>query len=192
MNASEYYKGISDPFKVTKEEYEELDEKFGDLCNFAAWQLLKKNTKNNHLNDIEDAIQEQKMHLLIAGAYYKRQVYIESCLQIGKRYAKDKLMRQLMRELADLWENRKRHGANRQKFGLFQEKILDLLMKKLVPSKDRPSKTSQLVIDSKFATYCKAILWNSHKTMGKRITKEKAIRSGLVSLSEFDYLVGCS
>ena len=62
------------------------------------------------------------------------------------------------------------------------------LIKKYVPKDIRPSKTESLKIDTKFSTYCKAIVWNGQKSMGKKITREKAIRSGLVSLSEYDYL----
>jgi len=53
---------------------------------------------------------------------------------------------------------------------------------------ERPDRFAPLSIDSKFATYCKAIVWNGQKSMGKKITREKSIRSGMVSLSEFDYL----
>jgi hypothetical protein len=45
-------------------------------------------------------------------------------------------------------------------------------------------------MDSKFATYCKAITWNAQKSLGKKITREKSIRTGMVSLSEYDYLGG--
>lgn len=177
------------PFEVKPSEYELLDEKFGDLCNFQAWQLLKKNTKNNHTNDFDDVVQELRMHLLIAGSYYKRQVYIERCLEVCDKYAKDRFIRFVLKELKNLWKNRKRHGANRQKFGPFQEKLLDRIIRMVVPPTKRPSKDAPLQIDAKFATYCKAIAWNCQKTIGKKITREKTIRAGQVSLSEFDYLV---
>ena len=96
--------------------------------------------------------------------------------------------KKLVLTLQNLWNNRTRHGANRQKFGPIQEKLLDELIKKYVPKDIRPSKTESLKIDTKFSTYCKAIVWNGQKSMGKKITREKAIRSGLVSLSEYDYL----
>lgn len=179
----------NNPFEVTSEEYAVLDEKFGDLCNFQAWQLLKKNTKNNHTNDFDDVVQELRMHLLIAGTYHKRQVYIENCLKVCDRFAKDKFIRFVLDELKTLWKNRKRHGANRQKFGPFQEKLLDRIVRMVVPPTQRPSKQAPLQIDNTFVTYCKAIGWNCQKTIGKKITREKTIRSGQVSLSEFDYLV---
>ena len=180
---------MHDNFSVSEDEWVLLQDKFEALCHFQAWQLLKKNTKNNHTNDFDDVAQELRMHLLIAGSYYKRQVYIERCLETAKKYAEDKFMRFVLNELCELWANRKRHGANRQKFGPFQEKMLDKIVRTVVPRKYRPSKKSPLQIDSKFATYCKAIAWNCQKTLGKKITKEKPIRTGQVSISEFDYLV---
>lgn len=176
------------PFSITSSEYEMLDEKFSQLSNFQAWQLIKKNTKNNHTNEFEDIVQELRMHLVIAGTYYKRQIYIEKCLMASKEHAKDKFIKNILDELDSLWKNRKRHGANKQKFGPHQEKILNNIIKIIVPSKDRPSKKTPLKLDAKFSTYCKAIAWNCQKNLGKKITKEKSIRTGLTSLSEFDYL----
>jgi len=63
-----------------------------------------------------------------------------------------------------------------------------IYIEKFVPKEEKPDKEAALKIDSKFATYCKAIVWNGQKSMGKKITREKSIRSGMVSLSEFDYL----
>jgi hypothetical protein len=180
---------MKNPFSVTSEEYTLLEEKFENLSRCQSWELLKKNNKNNHTNDFDDVMQEMRMYILVAGAYYKRQVYIESCLELASRYAKDRFMKNVIGELGELWENRKRHGANRQKFGPFQEKILDRITRTLVPPRKRPSKKQPLRFDSKFKVYCKAITWNRLKMLGKNITKEKTIRTGLVSLSEFDYLV---
>jgi len=65
---------------------------------------------------------------------------------------------------------------------------LERIIKKTVPKDYRPNPKARLKIDGKFARYCKAIMWNGQKNMGKKITKEKVIRSGQVSLSEYDYL----
>lgn len=181
-------KDIISGFPVTNEEYLELDKKFGRLCWHASHELKKKNSKNNCTDDAEDIKQELQMSMLRAGSYYKRQVYIENCLEVVKIYAKDKLMIKIINELDSLWSNRTRHGANRQKFGAYQEKILDRIVLKIVPKNKRPDRKQNLRIDAKFATYCKAIVWNGQKSMGKKITREKTIRSGQVSLSEFDYL----
>jgi hypothetical protein len=179
---------ICNAFPISEQEYFELDSKFGRLCWHASHELKNKNSKNNFIEDAEDIKQELQMSMLRAGSYYKRQVYIEKCLAVAKKYARDKFVLSVVEELENLWANRTRHGANRQKYGKFQEKILDSIVRKLVPKKERPDKFAPLRIDAKFATYCKAIVWNGQKSMGKKITREKSIRSGMVSLSEFDYL----
>lgn len=176
------------PFEVTTDEYLLLEKEFGKLCKFQGWQLLRKNTKNNHTNEFDDVSQDLSMHLIIAGIYCKRQTWIEGALKVATEYAKDPLIRSIVAELSNLWQNRKRHGANRQKFGPFQEKLLDKIVEAVVPKKKRPRKDAPLIVDAQFAKYCKAITWNCLKNIGKKITKEKSIRTGLTSLSEFDYL----
>lgn len=176
-------------FPVNTVEYEKLNEKFGDLCEYAAWQLFKKNSRNNHTDDQQDMSQELRWALIVAGSYYKRQVYIESCLELLEEHVdKDSLLGSIVIELRELWINKTRHGANKQKYGPHQEKIMERLVKKIVPKAVRPSKDAPLRMDTKFNTYCKAITWNKQKAMGKKITREKSIRSGQVSLSEYDYL----
>jgi hypothetical protein len=180
-------KVIQNSFPVTEEEYMQLDNKFGELCEYQAWQLIKKNARNNHTDSQEDIAQDMRIALLRAASYYKRQCYIERSLEICKKYAKDDFIKSMIKQLANLWKNKTRHGANRQKFGPYQEKILDKLVKCLVPISERPNKKAGLIMDSKFITYCKAITWNAQKNLGKRITREKSIRTGMVSISEFDY-----
>lgn len=179
---------ITSKYPITSEEYNILDEKFGKLCHYAAWQLKKKNSKNSLTNDPEDDVQELRIALLKAGSYYKRQCFIESCFEALDAHVKDKFIKFLVDELKNLWLNRKRHGANRQKFGEFQEVILDRLVKKHVPKCDRPDKKEPLRIDLNFSIYLKQIVWNTQKSLGKQITRDKSWRTGLVSLSEFDYL----
>lgn len=191
-------------FPIKSDEYEELDEKFGKLCYYAAHQLKKNNSQNNFMEDIDDIYQELTVHLMIAGSYYKRQVYIQNCFQLLDENVlfchydskedefvideEDNFIGTIVSELWSLWRNRTRHGANRQKFGPHQEKLLAKLVRQYVPSGVRPSKRAKLNIDKKFYAYCKAIIWNGQKSMGKKITREKAIRNGQVSLSEFEYL----
>jgi hypothetical protein len=200
-------KDIVMAFPIKSDEFEELDIKFGKLCYYAAHQLKKQNSQNNFLDDIDDIYQELVVNVMVAGSYYKRQVYIEKCFAELVEHVpfvaffideeedktivvagKDNFVGDVISELWCLWKNRTRHGANRQKFGEFQEKLLRKLVRQYVPSKARPSRRAKLVVDTKFATYCKAIVWNGQKSMGKKITREKAIRNGQVSLSEYDYL----
>lgn len=195
---------IISAYPITSDEYSVLEDKFGQLCHYQSWQLLKKNTRNNHTNEEDDIAQEMRLALIRSACYYKRQVYIEKCLNaIGyyvdtkpgedrkfKSTINDKFIAQIVEELANLWANRTRHGANRQKFGPYQENILFNIINKYVPKIDRPDRKSPLILDGKFNTYCKAITWNAQKSIGKKITREKSWRTGLVSLSEFDYLQG--
>ncbi len=184
-------------WSVTNEEYAKLEEKFGNLCQYIAWQLIRKNNNNNHTDEQIDIVQELRIALVVAAAYYKRQMYIESCLSLCgykdlkdnyQSTLKDPFLGQISEKLQDLWDNKTRHGANRQKFGPYQEKILDKIIIKTVPRSKRPSKKRALLMDAKFITYCKAITWNKQKNMGKKITREKTIRSGMASLSDYDYL----
>lgn len=177
-------------FPITEEEYKQLESKFGALCHYAAWQLFKKNNKNNLTDEQEDIVQELRIALIRSGSYYKRQTYIESSFKALHACVKDEFTQLMIIELWDLWKNRIRHGAGRQKFGWFQENILDQLLAKYVPKSMRPDKSQPLQIDLKFTTYCKQIAWNAQKLMGKKITREKSWRTGLVSLSEFSHLDG--
>jgi len=184
-------KTILESFPIREDEFRELEKAFGQLCYYAAWQLSRKNTKNNHQNDIDDFQQELLFSVIRAGSYYKRQVYIERSLAICTDFAHDPFLVHVLGELQHLWDNRTRHGANRQKFGRYQERLLRLIMRNIVPKSLRPSRRQRLKLDTKFGTYCKQIIWNAQRSMGKRITREKPLRSGQVSLSEFDYLVSC-
>ncbi len=184
-------KTILESFPISNEEYKELVKKYQSLCYYAAWQLNRKNTRNNHQNDIDDFEQEMMFAVIKAGSYFKRQVFIEKSLEICKQFAKDRFFIYLLSELQDLWNNRTRHGANRQKFGWHQEKLLQLIVRATVPKSLRPSHCQCLEINSKFGTYCKQIIWNQQRAMGKKITKEKPLRAQMTSLSEFQYLGGC-
>ncbi len=178
----------SNPFAVTDAEYKLLQDQFQDLCYFASWQLMRKNIKNNHTEDIDDIMQQLHMSIIRAGRYYKRQVYIEECLKKAEEHADDRFTKNVVKELKVLWENKTKHGANKQKFGPHQEKLLERIMDKCVPNKERPDIKAELRIDKKFHTYCKAIAWNEQKSMGRKISRERIVRSGQVSLSEFDFV----
>jgi len=195
--------GITNMFPITNKEYEILDKRFGKLAHYAAWELKRKNSKNSNCNDPDDDVQELRIALVRAGCYYKRQTYIESCFDslvsiVSKDnekveitfspYVKDNFVKKIIIELHQLWVDRRRHGANRQKFGIHQQNVLEKLVNAYVPAHERPDKNKLLNLDLKFTTYCKQIIWNAQKSLGKKITREKSWRTGLVSLSDFDYL----
>ena len=176
-------------FPISEAEYKILDKKFGSLCHYAVWQLKKKNTNNCMINDHEDDVQELRIALMRAGSYHKRQTYIEACFAaLNNVKIPCKLMRNVLKQLRFLWDSRRRHGANRQKFGQYHEVMLDKLVQKYVAKKLRPDKSQSLKVDGCFSAYCKGIVWNAQKSLGKQITKEKTIRANMISLSEFDYL----
>jgi hypothetical protein len=179
-------------YPVSTTEFDILHEKYGRLCHSISWDLIKRNGKNNHTDEQEDINQEILISLMHAASYYKRQTYIKESLMLCEEYSKDKKFLAIMiSELKDLWSNRKRHGAGKQKFGEYQEKLLDKLVKLLVPKTKRPAKDAPLKVDSSdFGPYCKSIAWNRQRCLGKKITREKSIRASAVSLSQYDYLGG--
>jgi hypothetical protein len=142
---------ILSTFQVTDDEYRELDKEFGDLAHYAAWQLIQKNVKNNHTDDQEDIAQEIRWASIKAASYFKRQVYLEKCMKIARKHVKDSGAISKLDELEWLWKNRTKHGASKQKFGPRQEKVLDEIVNKYVPVKDRPSKQAPLEFSKKFA-----------------------------------------
>jgi len=181
-------KSIINTYPVKDEEYKVLEDNFEDLVHYQGWQLLKKNSQNNHTEEEEDIAQELRLAMIRAGSYHKRQVYIQTCLATARKHISGGMIDELLTQLEDLWQNRKRHGAHRQKFGPHQEQMLMKIVKKHVPKAERPDPAAPLKMDETFSTYCKAITWNAQKSIGKKITKEKSWRSGLASISEFDYL----
>ena len=182
-------KAIYKNFPITTEEYQLLEKKFGQLCYYASWQLTRKNSSNNHQFDLDDFKQELMFSVLRAGSYYKRQVYIDSCLQKLSSCKLEKLSLKILNELIDLWNNRTRHGANRQKFGEYQEAILKKMCEVYLPENQIPDANNSLLFENKFYTYCKQIIWNAQRNLGKKITREKPLRSGQVSLSDHSYLI---
>jgi hypothetical protein len=178
---------IFDTFRLSNAEYEELDNKFKRLCYKIFSELKRKNSRNNYTEDLDDVMQDLRISLVRAGCYYKRQTYLVDCMAACRNHIENRFLLSVLDELEALWDNRTHHGANRQKFGGHQEKVLESLVKTLQP-KDRPDKNRDLQVDGKFATYCKSIAWNCQKNIGKKITRERAIRGGLVSLSQHDFL----
>jgi len=180
---------ICKEWRISETEYLLLDKQFGKLCEKQAWILLQKNYRNNHTDEQVDIAQDMRLAMIRAGSYYKRQLFIEKCLELCEKYAPDRFHSLMVESLKNLWLNKTRHGANRQKFGPPQEKMLFRLTRKIVPKKIRPNKKEQLTsIGPTFERYCKSITWNEMKAKGKKITREKAIRSNQVSISEFDFL----
>jgi len=177
----------ADKFSVTSEDYDILDREFGELCQYQGWQLIKRNSKNNHTDDQEDVAQEMRMSLIIAATYHKRQVYIKNCLELCDKYVDDVFCRKVLKHLSDMWFKRTKDGSKRKKFGQHQEEVLDNLLHEFVPDSEKPEVNAPLDMNGEFSNYAKSVTWNRQKTLGKKITKEKGIRTGLVSMSEYDF-----
>ncbi len=90
---------IFQSFRLSDEEYAELDRRFGDLCHFVAWQLKKKNSRNNLTDELEDIAQELRWAIIRAGVYYKRQVYLEDCMKAVKDSVQDVLLCSILSDL---------------------------------------------------------------------------------------------
>lgn len=170
---------IQRAFPITNEEFLRLEKQFDNLLHFAGWKLLRGNEGGLHTEQEEDVYQELRIAMLKAASYYKRQTWVEACLEsLPDSPAKQRL--------TDRWNGRAHHkrGAS---FGEHEEQELKRLIERMP---ERPDCDTPLVIDAQFRTYAKSIIWNHEKQMGKRIGKEKPLRAGCVSLSENQHLSG--
>ena len=170
-------------FPITQKEFDQLEDLFGDLVHHMAWQLKRRNAQNNLTDELEDIEQELRISIMRAASYYKRQVYIHECLRFAQRKVKDPMLRAIVKKLRKCWIGRKR--VRKRRFNDHHEAILEQLIQNFP---NRPSRTAELVVDTKFITYCKSIAWNCLKNMGKKISKERSLRCGLVSLYYNDFL----
>lgn len=175
-------------FEITTEDYKLLEKKFDSLCKFVAWRLKQSNARNNCTDDLDDFIQEMRLAVLYAGAYYKRQTYIEECLVLLKKNLTDHFLKLILDELVSRWRSRSKSGDERKRFDVYHEEILENLVKENIPEKIRPSRKRPLNIDQRFPIYCKNIIWNKKKAVGRKITKERSLRGGLVSLGQYEYI----
>lgn len=169
-------------FSVTNEEYDILNKQFGELCYFIAHQLIGENIKNNFTDDFDDVVQEIRLALLDAARYYKRQTYIEDALKCARLHCKGERVLSLLVRLETMWQDRK----TRRRFKKKQEDLLERLLD-YIPQEVRPSKQQNLKMNKEFFGYCKSILWNRKKFLGKKISRDRPIRSGILSLSQFDH-----
>jgi hypothetical protein len=176
-------------FTISSEEYVLLEKEFNQLCYFVSWQLMQNNSKNNHQHEIDDFKQDLLMAVLRAGSYYKRQTWIESVfLKLDQYVPKETIWEEINKSLQHLWSRKTHHGAYKRKFGEEQEEILEMMANKFVPVEEIPLKSLHVMINNKFKIYAKRIIWNASRFIGKKITKEKQIRVGQVSLSEHEFL----
>jgi hypothetical protein len=145
-----------------------------------AISMIKQAMDQQNLSEQEEDIyQELRIAMLKAASYYKRQTWVEACLEsLPDSPAKQRL--------TDRWDGRAHHkrGAS---FGECEEQELKRLVEQ---TSERPSPHTPLVIDATCRTYIKSIIWNHKKHLGKRISRETPLRAGCVSLSEHQFLSG--
>jgi hypothetical protein len=181
---------IFDTYRLNNSEYQEIDVKYGRLCYKIFSELKRKNTRNNYTEELDDVLQDLRIALIKAGCYTKRQAYLQGCMKALKQHLADPFLQLVLAELERLWSRRRHHGAHRQCFGIYQEDMLENLAEKCLPPEAKPDKNAALIVDATFGRYCKAIAWNCQKNIGKKITRERSIRGGLVSLSQNDFIIG--
>ena len=173
---------------ISDEEFQDLEKQFARLSHKQAWTLIKMNYRNNFSDEEEDIVQDMRLGMMKAAAYTKRQRYTVACFEKLREHCHDAKELLLIDEMESIWEERKNPGGGKRKFDKPREKLLEKLVKKYVPEQDRPNRNERLILDARFKTYCKTITWNEIKQKGKRITREKFWRSGIVSLSEHEFL----
>ena len=184
---SDNLRNIFHSFQLTNSEFEMLRKKFGDLCRYEAWQLLRKNLKNNHTDDFDDIQQDLLLAMSKAGIYFKRQTYLAAALDAVSEHVTDPFLVMIVGCLRNLWKNKRLHGASKQTFGQKQEAILAKLIM-TVPAEHRPDPRKPLEMCPELAVYCKSITWNQQRALGRQISKNMGFRNGVVSLSEYSHL----
>ena len=185
---------IQKRYSISNDEYKILEEKYDKLCWFAANKLTYSNKKSEE--DLQDYHSDIQIGMFRAGSYYKRQCFLEavfSYMKYCKLFMEPKEIEELT-ALKSMWSSHK----TRSSFGITQEDQLIILLKKYegVASKPNgakieiPNINTTLKFDRNFEVYCKAIIWNTKKSLGQQISKENADRNNEISLSEWEFLEG--
>lgn len=182
---------IQKKYRITDKEYNLLHEKFGKLCWFAASKLTASNRRSDE--DLQDYHSEIVLGMFRAGSYYKRQVFIENVfdyLRSCKKY--------MCADDIDMLAGFQNKWKKKSEFLETDENELVLFLERFKIYNDDinrsgpcyPNQNSQLKIDNKFKVYCKAIIWNTTKSLGQHISKENETKMKEVSLDEWSFLEG--
>ncbi len=185
---------IQKRYPISNDEYKVLDDKYDKLCWFAANGLARSNKKSEE--DLQDYHSDIQIGMFRAGSYYKRQCFLEatfSYLNNCKLFMDSNEIEELT-VLKNTWSNHK----TRSSFGKPQENELIVLLNKFEGVAynsdsnkiDIPDINTSLRFDRNFEVYCKAIIWNTKKSLGQQISKENANRNNEISLSEWEFLEG--
>jgi len=185
---------IQKRYPISDAEYRILEEKYDKLCWFAANSLARSNKKSEE--DLQDYHSDIQIGMFRAGSYYKRQCFLESIFAYLK-HCKVFMEPEEIQELSILRKTWSSHKT-RSSFGEVQEdKLIEILNKykgvACKPGGEKipiPDINAALKFDPNFGVYCKAIIWNTKKSLGQQISKENANRNNEISLSEYDFLEG--
>ena len=194
---------IQKRYPVTDAEFEVLDEKYGKLCWFAASKLASANRKSEE--DLQDFHSEILIGMFRAGSYYKRQTFIESTF----KYLDKSRVFMSSEDLADLnllqkmWYQRKAYFTEihevliREVLGKYTDALEEKTPSDKEPLEFNPANQKTYVNANgetkkvnPFEVYCKAIIWNTKKSLGQAISKENEHKCKEVSLDEWNFLEG--
>jgi len=180
-------------YNITQKEYEELDKQFGKLCHYAAWQIVRFNfPKIKYEQEFPNVDQEIVISVIRAASYYKRQIFLNKAFEFLNSIQLTRQERVKVTALQILWDGRKEKG-NKNKFDKNEEEALVEVIKTnqnkaSEKGEAAPTQSAPLQLNKEFTIYCKSIIWNTYKSIGKGITKSRKDRKHEVSLSEYDFL----
>lgn len=162
-------------FNVTEDEYAELDEAFGRLCHKAAWDAVRKYPAY----DVYDVSQEIFIAMIRSGSQYKRKAYFSRAEQYLESLGLGDLP--MVKTCLKRFNN---HVLTPE-----EEHAFLLLMDCLPETGEKPSSKDPLILDKNASSYIKTCLWNQQRCWLKSTGKERSLRKGEVSLSEYDHWV---
>lgn len=123
---------------ISNDEFDELNDKFGDLIYFIAHQIIHRNS--NIFLEFDDIVQELRSILVYSVITLKKQDYIEKSLFALQNHIKEgDAMKDTVNRLDELWRSRKKKGSGFRKFDKYQEKKLDRMIQ-LIPKMKDPLK----------------------------------------------------
>jgi len=135
--------------------------------------------------DLQDYHSEISIGMFRAASYYKRQTFIENVFNFFSNsdiLQNDDLIK--FNKLKKKWEKKSSFLEPDE------DSLIDILEKYKNYCPNAPNYNSPLKFDNKFNIYCKAIIWNTSKSLGQHISKENKHKNREISLDEWKFLEG--
>lgn len=183
---------IQKRYPISTKEYKSLDEKYGKLCWYAAQKLTSSIRRG--CEDLDDFHSEIVIGMCRAGSYYKRQIYIEGLFKFfEQRDLQDYIScgdQYKLETIQNKWTNKKSsfQETDENELIALSKKYTGIVKQKQCGS--LPKQIQPLTFSQKFQIYCKAIIWNTCKSLGQQINKENMHRCAEISLDEWGFLEG--